>query len=263
MKLSQNDIWNGFVKLIKETTPIREVDDSIDWQAERERLSNHNVVYPNYYKYINNHGVKGGYRSSDAVLMYDPFSQYVLSPEKWIREELIATIDYKPQNILDLGCGTGSTTVMLKQAFHDAKITGLDVSTYMLSIANYKAKKENLDIQWVHGLAETTEFDDAEFDLVTASLLFHEIPTSVSQSILKECYRLLTPGGKVFILDVNQKTFDYMPIYESWMIQFYEEPYLRDYGRSSTDAWMGTAGFNKVSTDHVWWIYQVTRGIKN
>jgi len=58
--------------------------------------------------------------------------------------------------ILDLGCGTGSTT-LLKQAFPQAEVIGLDLSPYMLVRAEHKAKAAGLDIHWRHGNAEQTK----------------------------------------------------------------------------------------------------------
>jgi ubiquinone/menaquinone biosynthesis C-methylase UbiE len=157
-----------------------------------------------------------------------------------------------------LGCGTGSTTLMLKQAFPQAQVTGLDLSPYMLVMADHKANKAGLDLQWRHGNAEETGFPDASFDVVTASLLFHETPPTVSKSILQECFRLLTPGGAVLILDGNQKTIRQV----DWLTEVFEEPYIKDYAAGSVDAWMGAVGFEAVQTKDLFLIHQVTHGMK-
>ncbi len=216
-------------------------------------------MYPEYYSSQNFHGIKGGYLTPDAAVTYDPITQYLLPPsETWIRQELITAIKGKPQNILDLGCGTGSTTIMLQQAFPDAKVTGLDLSPYMLAIADIKAKRAGLNIQWLHSQAEATKLDDAQFDLITASLLFHETPPSIAQVILQESMRLLISGGQILILDGNQKTIRHA----SWLTEVFEEPYIKDYAEGSVDAWMGAAGFAQIRTEDVWWMNQITRAIK-
>jgi ubiquinone/menaquinone biosynthesis C-methylase UbiE len=167
-------------------------------------------------------------------------------------------VQVKPRRILDLGCGTGSTTLRLKRAFPEAEVIGLDLSPYMLVVAQHKAEKANLSIQLRHGRAEWTGFPDASFDLVTASLLFHETPPAIAQAILQEAYRLLTTGGEVLILDGNQATLRQA----SWLTDIFEEPYIRDYAQESVDAWLGSVGFAAVRTDNVWWTNQVTRGVK-
>ncbi len=263
MTVSQNTIWERFLQplfqLFIDEKPLKELYERIDWSKEYDRLSNPDLVYPDYYSSQNFHGIKGGYLTPDAAVTYDPITQYVLPPsETWIRQEFIAAIDGQPQNILDLGCGTGSTTIMLQQAFPDAQITGLDLSPYMLTIAQMKAQQAGLKIQWRHGSAEATPFDSEQFDLITASLLFHETPPSMAQAILEECFRLLMPGGQMLILDGNQKTLRQT----SWLTEVFEEPYIKDYAEGSVDAWMGAAGFAKIRTDDIWWLNQVTRATK-
>jgi ubiquinone/menaquinone biosynthesis C-methylase UbiE len=128
----------------------------------------------------------------------------------------------------------------------------------MLFMAERKAEAAGLNIQWCHGNAEQTGFPDASFDLVTASLLFHEVPPAGSRSILRESFRLLQPGGEVLILDGNQQTLRHA----EWLTNIFEEPYLKDYAAGSVDAWMGAAGFEAIKTEDVWWLNQLTRGVK-
>ncbi|MEB3342574.1 class I SAM-dependent methyltransferase [Okeania sp.] len=233
---------------------------SIDWEAESDRLTNPTLIYPEYYTSSNFHGIEGGYLTIDAAVTYDPITQYALPPnETWVREALVDTIQVKPRRILDLGCGTGSTTLMLKQKFPQAEVTGVDLSPYMLICAETKAKKAGLNIQWRHDNAEKTGFPDASFDLVTIALLFHETPPKVSKNILKEVFRLLTVGGQVIILDGNQKTLRQT----EWLTEIFEEPYIKSYAKGNVDAWLGAAGFGLVETQDIWLVHQVSSGIKS
>jgi SAM-dependent methyltransferase len=125
-------------------------------------------------------------------------------------------------------------------------------------MAEHKAKTAGLNIQWCHGNAEETGFPEASFDLVTASLLFHETPPTAAKSILRECFRILTAGGEVLILDGNQKTLRQV----DWLTEVFEEPYIKDYAASSINAWMGAEGFEAVQTKDLFWVHQVTQGIK-
>jgi ubiquinone/menaquinone biosynthesis C-methylase UbiE len=246
-------------RLFLDEDEMRRFSQSIDWQTEYDRIADPNLVYPHYYRSQNFHGIEGGYLTSSAATSYDPITQYVLPPnETWVRQSLIDAIRVKPSRILDLGCGTGSTTLMLKQAFPDAEVIGLDLSPYMLIAANYKATQANLTIQWQHGYAEQTPFPDESFDLVTASLLFHETPPSISQAVLRECFRLLKPSGEVIILDGNQKTLRQT----EWLTNIFEEPYIQAYAQGNVDAWMGAAGFAQVQSQDFWWLHQISSGIK-
>lgn len=263
MAVRQDTIWERFLKpvfsvLINEEQ-LKKLRDSIDWQSESDRFRQANLSYPEYYRSQNFHGIEGGYLTIDAAVTYDPITQYVLPPgETWVRQQAIEAIGGKPRRILDLGCGTGSTTLMLKQAFPEAKVVGIDLSPYMLVMADYKARQAGLEIEWRQGNAETTELPIASFDLVTASLLFHETPPAVSQAILQECFRLLVPGGQIIILDGNQKSLRHT----DWLTDIFEEPYIKAYARGSVDAWMGAVGFEAVQTEELWWIHQITQGMK-
>lgn len=263
MASGQDTLWEKFLEpifsLAIDRQELKELSDSIDWETECDRLANPNLEYPEYYSSQNFHGIEGGYLTSGAAVTYDPVTQYVLLPnEDWNREAVVKAVTRKPSKIIDLGCGTGSTTLMLKQAFIDAEVVGLDLSPQMLVMAEYKAQQVGLDIQWQHGLAEETGFADGEFDLVTASLLFHETPPKIAKAILKEAYRLLSTGGQIIILDGHQKTLRQT----TWLTEIFEEPYINDYAAGNVDAWLGAADFDRVRTENVWWTNQLSTGVK-
>ncbi|TAF51986.1 MAG: class I SAM-dependent methyltransferase [Oscillatoriales cyanobacterium] len=218
------------IRLAIDEQALKRLYEGIDWETAGDRHRQPNLVYPEYYSSQNFHGIEGGYLNPSAAVSYDPITQYVLLPHETVaRQGLIDAVRVKPRRIIDLGCGTGSTTLMLKQAFPEAEVVGLDLSPYMLVVASMKAQKAGLKIDWLHGNAESVAFADASFDLVAASLLFHETPPAVSRAILRESFRLLKVGGQVAILD---------------------------------DAWAGAAGFAAVQTQDHWWVHQVTQGVK-
>ncbi|MCF4969373.1 class I SAM-dependent methyltransferase [Nostoc sp. CMAA1605] len=263
METRQNTIWESFlspvVRFLIDEEKLQRYAKSIDWEKESEKFRCDDVTTPAYYINQNFHGIKKGYLNPGAAVSYDPITAYVIPPnETWVRQAVIDAVKVKPRRILDLGCGTGSTTLMLKQAFPQAEVIGLDLSPYMLVRAEDKAKTAGLDISWRHGNAEQTGFPDTSFDLVTATLLFHETPVVVSQTILQECFRILVAGGQVLILDGNQKTLRQL----DWLNNVFEEPYIREYAADSVDARMGAVGFEAVRTEEVWWINQLSSGVK-
>ncbi|MBE9044273.1 class I SAM-dependent methyltransferase [Pleurocapsales cyanobacterium LEGE 10410] len=264
MATGQDTLWEKFLQplfgFLIDREELKKLSDSIDWEGESDRLNNPDLIYPEYYSSQNFHGIKGGYLNSGAAVTYDPVTKHALPPnEVWNREAVVKAVAGNPQKILDLGCGTGSTTIMLKQAFPEAEVLGLDLSPQMLVMAEYKAQQAGLNIRWLHSLAEATNFADGEFDVVTASLLLHETPTHISQAILKEAFRLLKPGGQIIILDGHQKTLRNT----TWLADIFEEPYIREYAAGSVDAWLGKAGFSKILTEDVWWTNQLSTGVKS
>jgi ubiquinone/menaquinone biosynthesis C-methylase UbiE len=248
-----------FKNFLIDTEQLERYYRSRDWEQEGDRFRRPDLQYPEYYSSQNFHSIEGGYLNLSAAFSYDPITQYVLPPgEGLVRQSLIDRIRSQPRRILDLGCGTGSTTLLLKRSFPNAEVIGLDLSPYMLAVANDKAQQAKLAVQFQHGNAEQTGFADHSFDLVTASLLFHETPPEVSSDILQECFRLLKVGGEVAILDGNQAVLRQT----EWLTEIFEEPYIKAYASGSLDAWMSRAGFGSVQTDDLWWIHQVTRGVK-
>jgi len=263
MAVRKDTIFERFlspvVQLFIDREGLEQFYRSIDWETASDRFRNPTLVYPTYYSSQNFHGIDKGYLNPRAAVSYDPITQYVILPnETLVRQAAIDTVQGQPQRILDLGCGTGSTTLLLKQKFPQAEVIGLDFSPYMLVMADYKAQQAGLEIQFVHANAEETGFPDASFDLVTASLLLHETPPAVSRKILQEAARSLKPGGEMLILDGNQNTLRQT----DWLTQIFEEPYIQAYAAGNVDAWMGAAGFGAVHTQELWWIHQVTKGVK-
>ncbi|MEG4493742.1 methyltransferase domain-containing protein [Microcoleus sp. D3_18_C4] len=263
MAVGKDTIFERFlsplIRLAIDEEALKRLYEGIDWETAGDRYRQPNLVYPEYYSSQNFHGIKRGYLNPSAAVSYDPITQYVLPPhETVVRQGLIDAVRVKPRRIIDLGCGTGSTTLMLKQAFPEAEVVGLDLSPYMLVVAEMKAQKAGLNIQWLHGNAESVAFADASFDLVAASLLFHETPPAVSRAILRESFRLLKVGGQLAILDGNQKTLRQT----EWLTDIFEEPYIKSYAAGSLDAWAGAAGFAAVQTHEHWWVNQVTQGVK-
>ncbi|NEQ44954.1 MAG: class I SAM-dependent methyltransferase [Leptolyngbya sp. SIOISBB] len=235
------------------------VRNSIDWDAETGAIANPHVTYPDYYQTSRFHGIDNGYLNIDAAITYDPITQYVLPPgETWVRESLVNAIQGSPRRILDVGCGTGTTTLMLKRRFPQTEVVGLDLSPHMLVMAQRKARDARLDVTFCHGDAMATGLDEDSFDVVCATLLFHETPPSVAKAILRESFRVMRPGGQILLLDGNQQTLRTV----DWLNTIFEEPFIREYGQGNVDAWLGHAGFETVRTEAIFWLNQLSTAQK-
>jgi len=237
-----------------------ELHDNFDWEQARDRFKNNKIKYPDYYLSQDFHGIKNGYLNKIAPVTYDAVTRFAAPPnETKLRQKAISIINSQPSRILDLGCGTGSFTLMLKKVFPNAVVIGLDLSPYMLVMAEHKCKKANLAIDWQQGLAEATNFSDNKFDLISVAFLFHETPVDISRAVLQECLRILKPGGQIIILDGNQQRLRHT----NWLIKLFREPYSKVYAAENIDDWLQNLGFQKVQTTSAGWISQMTTGFKS
>jgi SAM-dependent methyltransferase len=139
------------------------------------------------------------YRLLTAV--YDPITRWTCR-EKTFKTELVRQSGVDPgQRVLDLACGTGTLAVMLKTAFPLSRITGLDGNADILEIAQAKAARAGLDIEFVRGLSFEMPLSDESFDRVTCSFFFHHLRPEEKVATLEEVVRVLAPGGQLHVAD--------------------------------------------------------------
>lgn len=98
-------------------------------------------------------------------------------------------------NALDVGCGTGNMINNLVDVCH--KVTGLDISRDMLSVALSNHLEERDDVHLVRGRAANIPFPDDTFDIVTAYSFLHHLPSFSGP--ISEMARVLKPKGVLYI----------------------------------------------------------------
>ncbi|MDJ0660946.1 MAG: class I SAM-dependent methyltransferase [Crocosphaera sp.] len=256
-KIQQN-LLNNILENFIGKDQIKEYQ-SINWEEAIHPFQVNKIVYPDYYTSVNYHGINNGYLNPIAAITYDIITPLATLPsEQWLRQCLLKTITLKPKKILDLGCGTGTNTLNLKKMFPEALVLGLDLSPYMLVIADKKAQKNQQEIIWKQGLAESTEMANGSFDLITISLLFHEMPQEISQRVIQESFRLLNPQGQLIILDGNQTRLRYL----KWLTKLFREPYSAIYAQGDVIQWLEGVEFRGIKANPLAGIYQITSGYK-
>lgn len=105
-------------------------------------------------------------------------------------------------HVLDLGCGSGRNLGLLLAAVGDAGfVTGLDSDPDALETAASAYRQQIADgrMNLVNGPAESIPVDDASFDAVWSSSVFHHLNDVVVA--LREIRRVAKPGGRVGVLD--------------------------------------------------------------
>lgn len=153
------------------------------------------------------HGIADAPKTAGRVLhharWYDLFGRIIsLGRDKAIREKLIELAAPAPgENVLDVGCGTGTLAIALKSKVGTGEVHGIDASPEMIEVAKVKAEKAGSDIDYQVALIEAIPFPDASFDLVTSSLMLHHLPDDLKRTGLAEIRRVLKPGGRFMAMD--------------------------------------------------------------
>ncbi|MEM1239938.1 MAG: class I SAM-dependent methyltransferase [Cyanobacteria bacterium P01_H01_bin.26] len=216
------------------------------WEQEREGICDRTLHYPDYYL-TSFHAYDEGNLGWEPALEASVAAKAVharLWPEGDARGDsrlrqsytdvLLGQLPQSPRTIVDLGCSTGLSTYALQRAYPEAKITGVDLSDYFLTVAQYQTTTQvdskHPPITWLHAAAEATGLEDNSTDLVSASLVFHELPQAAILAVIQEAHRILRPGGHFTIMEMNPRSEVYkkMPPYVLTLLKS-TEPYLDQY----------------------------------
>lgn len=141
--------------------------------------------------------------ASKYDLMNDLMSFGLHRVWKWLTCYLT---DLKPDSkVLDLAGGTGDLTKILAgKLSSEGQIVLSDINGSMLSEGRNKLIDSNLvsNIEYVQANAECLPFDDNSFDLVTMAFGLRNVTDK--QAALNSIYRVLKPGGKLFVLEFSK-----------------------------------------------------------
>jgi ubiquinone/menaquinone biosynthesis C-methylase UbiE len=246
--------WRDDVKFLRSrgtSSPF-----SPQWDADLAEITNPNLQYPDYYL-TSFHAYDAGNMSWDAAMEVEVaaysvhakiFAETGTTGDAQLRQSyhdlLTQTIHPNPTDILDIGCSVGMSTFALQSVYPTAHLTGLDLSPYFLTIANYRAEQQSQNINWVHAAGETTGLPSASYDLVSLFLICHELPQTATREIFVEAKRLLKPGGHIAIMDMNPESeiYSQMAPYILTLLKS-TEPYLDRYFTLDIATELIAAGF--------------------
>jgi ubiquinone/menaquinone biosynthesis C-methylase UbiE len=101
-------------------------------------------------------------------------------------------------NVLDVGCGTGTTLKHFLRA--DCNVFGIDSSPSMLSVAkNRLGSRANLLL----GDASEMEYPSDFFDMIITMMTLHEMHSTVRSNVLDEMIRVLKNDGRILVIDYH------------------------------------------------------------
>lgn len=129
---------------------------------------------------------------------YDPI--IALTGQRRWRGLVLAQLAPRADDVIvDVGCGTGTMALMLRQAAPAARILGLDPDPDVLAISRRNAADAGLAVEWSQcmGDALTDCLAPGTASKLTSSLVLHQCPMSMKRAILASMFSVLRSGGKL------------------------------------------------------------------
>jgi ubiquinone/menaquinone biosynthesis C-methylase UbiE len=124
--------------------------------------------------------------------------------ERTWQRAFVRQISPEPRDvILDVGCGTGTLAVSLKQACEAATVYGTDHDPDALTRAELKARDAGVLVHFTQGYAQSVAAMAAANrpNKVVSSLLLHQIPLSDKRGTLLSAFAALRSGGELHVAD--------------------------------------------------------------
>ena len=156
--------------------------------------------------------------------------------------------NYKDLKVLDVATGTGRTLQQIRVSLPEVDLSGLDLSGYYLKQASKSlSDRKGEMVQLIKGNAEDMPFKENSFQAVTCVFLLHELPREARQNVLKECFRILEPGGILVLADSVQisDSPSFKPILDNFH-KIFHEPYYFDYLNDDIDKRLNLIGYENI-----------------
>lgn len=120
----------------------------------------------------------------------------------YVKRQSIKLLDIPPHSkVLDLCCGTGDLSKIVKKQSPSALVTGVDFSDRMISLAKNKVQ----GVQFLQGDVTNLPFEDNYFDFAVMGFGLRNILNA--EKAIEEVYRVLKPNGYFLHSDFGQKNF--------------------------------------------------------
>lgn len=136
---------------------------------------------------------------------------------RWRKKAIARIAGYAEGRILDVATGTGDVALMIAAKYPGTTVTGIDIATAMLAIADRKRLKKPYAerVSFAPGDSENLEFANNSFDAVTVAFGVRNFEDL--QKGLSEMYRVVRPGGKAVILEFTKpRIFPFKQLFNAY-----------------------------------------------
>ena len=128
-------------------------------------------------------------------------AQALLSWE-WEAQKLILLGLNDGMNVVELGSGPGFITEQLLGMLPSSRITALEIDPGLIQRSKDNLKEIGGErVEYAEASITDTRFPENHFDFAVARLIFQHLPEPTAAA--KEVFRILKPGGKLVILDID------------------------------------------------------------
>ncbi|KPI11230.1 hypothetical protein OV450_3190 [Actinobacteria bacterium OV450] len=110
---------------------------------------------------------------------------------------LASCVPAEPADVLDVGCGTGSLSLLLAEAGH--RVTGVDLAPRMIERATAKLAAAGLAARFLVGDAGTPPTGEQRYDVVLCRHLLWTLPDP--EAALRAWVARLRPGGRLVLVE--------------------------------------------------------------
>jgi ubiquinone/menaquinone biosynthesis C-methylase UbiE len=151
------------------------------------------------------------------------------------------------KRILDIGCGFGKSTRPFWTGDRAAEVIGIDIAAPCLRLAALDAAAEQArNVRFLQRDCRRTGLDAASRDVVTSTMLLHEMPPPALRDTFAEAWRVLEPGGLMIHLDFLPKDDPFLRLMHFGHGRRNNEPYMEPLAKMDLRNLLGEIGFRAV-----------------
>ncbi|MGE5124184.1 MAG: class I SAM-dependent methyltransferase [Acidobacteriaceae bacterium] len=171
---------------------------------------------------------------------FDPLLS-IFMREEVFKRRLIVQAGLRPgMHLLDVGCGTGTLVMMIKQAYPQVEVSGLDADPEILAMAKKKVARAGSDVNLDQGMAYSLPYPGNFFDRVLSSMVMHHLTREDKIRTFREIHRVLRLEGELHLVDFGPPTHLYTRL-STMVLQQFEE--VEDNINGKLAGFIRSAGF--------------------